>query len=348
MQMHRCNLLLTATLLTMLAVPVLYGQQFAQIDPSSGPFDLENSFVRVTHISIPPHGAISLKTSSVDSIAVSLHECVLKLNSDKGPSEQWAATTGSVIWMQSGAAYSFANQNDTLAELQIAEFLGSLRFNQLRVPYTSYDPVHLDPQHFRTDFENEQLRVLHVSIGPRAETEDVQFSAGVLITLKDSRTISTWRDGNTRDDQLAAGSVSWEQAGLHSIMNPEDKPVDSLLLELKRPFCYDVIDEIPPDPDERYGKAYWKAGQLWESFMFFHQPYEAKGLITVGFKLLPNGRLNGEGVTVLTAFGNDSMVEAAISAVRKAAPFPPLPSANNEGIRYTFLANLPKRPPDCN
>jgi beta-alanine degradation protein BauB len=230
------NLLLTAILLAMLAVPVVFGQQFTQIDLSHGPFDLTNNFVRVIHISIPPHGVVSLKASSVESIAVSLRDCVLKINSDKGSLEQWAATAGSVIWMQSDTAYSFTNQNDMPAELQISEFLGSHRINQVRVPHTSYDPVNVDPQHFRTIFENEQLRVLHLSIGPRAETEDVQFSAGALITLQDSRTISTWRDGKIRDDQRAAGSVSWEQSGLHSIKNMGDKPVDSLLLELKRPF----------------------------------------------------------------------------------------------------------------
>jgi hypothetical protein len=347
MRMHGANLLFTAILLATLAVPVGYGQQFTQIDPSHGPFDLGNSFVHVIHVNIPPHDAISLKASSVESIAVSLHECALKVSSDKGSSEQWAATAGSVMSIRSGTAYSLANQSGTSAELQIAEFLGSYRVDQLRVPYTSYDPVKLDPQRFRTVFENEQLRVLHVSIGPRAETEDAQFSAGVSITLQDSRTIRTWRDGTIRDDQRAAGSVSWEQAGLQSIKNPEDKPVDLLLLELKRPFCYDVDEDVSPDAREWYDKAYWKTGQSWGSFMFFHQPYETKGLITVAFKLQPNGKLNDEGVMVLSAFGNDSMVEAAISAVRKSAPFPPLPRGTNEGVRFTFIANLPKTPPGC-
>ncbi len=250
--------------------------------------------------------------------------------------------------MESDTAFSFTNQNDTSAELQISEFLGSHRINQLGVPHTSYDPVNVDRQHFRTIFENELLRVLHLSIGPGAETEDAQFSAGALIALQDSRTISTWRDGKVRDDQRAAGSVSWEQSGLHSIKNVGEKPVDSLLLELKRPFCYELNEDVAPDELEWYGKSYWKANQLWESFMFFHQPYETKGLITVAFKLQPNGRLTDEGVTVLTAFGNDSMVEAAISAVRKATPFPPMRRAINEGVKLTFEADLPKSPPGCN
>jgi len=345
----RCdNLLSTAIFFATLAVTAVFGQQFTQIDLSHGPFELDNRFVHVLRISIPPHGIASLKASSVEGIAVSLREGVLKITSDKGTSEQWTTNAGSVFRLQADTAYSLTNQNDVAVELQVAELLGSRRIDQLRVPHTSYDPVNVDPRHFQTIFENEQLRVLRVSIQPSAETEDVQFSAGPLITLQDSYSTSTGRDGKVRDDHRGAGSVSWEQSGLHSIKNAGDKPIDSLLLELKRPFCYELNEGMGPDELDFYGKAYWKADQLWSSFMFFHQPYESKGLIRVAFKLQPNGKLTDDGVTVLTAFANDSMVEAAISAVRKAAPYPPLPRAIKEGLTWTFLANLPKDPPGCN
>ncbi len=348
--MRHDNVLYNAILLAILTVSVCRGQQFPQVDLDRVSPDLENKLVRVIHVRIPPNDGISFKASSVESIAVSLHEYALKVSPDKGSPEQWSASAGSVMRMRGGMGYSLANQSDRPAELLIAELLGSNRFDQLVAPHTTFDPVELDPRHFRTVLQNEQLRVVHVSVEPHGETEDAQFSTGVLINLQDTHTIRTRRDGNVQEYQRAAGTVSWEKDGFYSIKNAEEKPVDSVLLEFRRPFCYEVTDsDVPPDAQGWYDKMYWTMLQTWQYEMFWHQPNNAKGIIVVSVKIQPGGKLRDEDVSVISAFASDSMVEAALSAVRKIKPFSPPPAIQKVGeVRFHFLANLPQRPPGCN
>ncbi len=95
------------------------------------------------------------------------------------------------------------------------------------------DPVKVDPNSWKVEFENAQVRVLRVHIPPHGKLGMHEHPANVLITLTDSRVRDTFPDGKTQERELKAGQVTWRAAVKHANENLTDKPTESILVELK-------------------------------------------------------------------------------------------------------------------
>jgi hypothetical protein len=254
--------------------------------PDHAPAELENKNVRVVRLVVPAHESVLLKGFTVESVAVSMREASFKVVPEKGAPEIWEATAGSAMLLHGGVGYLLQNRSDAAAEVLVVELRDSYGFGQINVPHSTFDPVELDPKHFRIALQNEQVRVLRLHAGSREVTESVQFSQGVLISLGDSHTVKILPDGTKSEDHRNAGAVSWEKDGLYSVQNSEEKPVDSLMVEFKRHFCYETQD---PDVD-RAIRPYTdnmkdKVRERW----FKAAPRDArddrKGLVIVNWKI---------------------------------------------------------------
>lgn len=95
------------------------------------------------------------------------------------------------------------------------------------------DPVKVDPNNWKVEFENGQVRVLRVKIGPHGKLGMHEHPANVLITLTDSRVRDIFPDGKTQERELRAGQVVSRAAVKHANENLSDKPTESILVELK-------------------------------------------------------------------------------------------------------------------
>ena len=316
--------------------------------------ELENKHVRVVRLAVPAHESVLLKGLTVESAVVSLRPASLKVIPEKGTPDRWEATVGSATWMRGGVGHSLENTSDAVAEVLVVELRNSYAFGQVSVPRSTFDPVVLDPRHFRVPLENEQLRVLLLHIGPHEVTLDAQFSAGVLISLDDAHTNKAWADGAHDEDRRITGAVSWEKEGLYSIQNLDEEPLDSVLLELKRPFCYEITVPMAgnsPGMGPYLESAMEEVRKKWYKVMPREARHEEKGAVTIQWKIQRDGTVREEDIVVTSAFASDSLIAAALSAIRMVAPFPPLPPTFHEQFakgRFIFLYNLPPHPPDCN
>lgn len=97
------------------------------------------------------------------------------------------------------------------------------------------DPMKVDPQNYKVEFENDKVRVIRVRIGARGKTPTHSHPDAVAIAVTDAKLRHIFPDGKTDDRELKAGSATWTPAVTHAGENLTDKPFEVLLVELKSP-----------------------------------------------------------------------------------------------------------------
>jgi quercetin dioxygenase-like cupin family protein len=110
----------------------------------------------------------------------------------------------------------------------------SLAFQFLTsAPAMAQDPVKVDPQHYKVEFENSQVRVLRIHYGPHEKSVMHWHPGAVAVFLTDGSGKFTFPDGHTQPVDFKAGTMQWTAAGKHLPENVGDKPFEVLLVELK-------------------------------------------------------------------------------------------------------------------
>jgi quercetin dioxygenase-like cupin family protein len=96
------------------------------------------------------------------------------------------------------------------------------------------DPVKVDAKHYKVEFENDQARVLRITYGPHEKSVMHDHPNAVAIFLTDSTVRFTLPDGKTQDANNKAGETLWTPAGKHLPENMSDKPLELILVEMKK------------------------------------------------------------------------------------------------------------------
>ncbi len=95
------------------------------------------------------------------------------------------------------------------------------------------DPVKVDPQHYKVEFENAQVRVLRIHYGPHEKSVMHSHPNSVAVFLTDGQVKFTYPDGKTEDVQVKAGQTQWTKAGKHLPENTGDNAFELILVEMK-------------------------------------------------------------------------------------------------------------------
>lgn len=95
------------------------------------------------------------------------------------------------------------------------------------------DPVNVDSRHYKVEFENAQVRVLHVQYGPHEKSVMHRHPGAVAVFLTDQNATFTLPDGKTVERTGKAGQAIWTPAETHLPENVGDKPLELILVELK-------------------------------------------------------------------------------------------------------------------
>ena len=98
---------------------------------------------------------------------------------------------------------------------------------------SAHDPHvsgHHGPAGFKTEFENEFLEVVRISIGPHEKIpmHDVTPRAVVLLTDQDLKI--TFPNGERREEHHKAGETMWLSGQRHSGKNLSDKPIEFIAI----------------------------------------------------------------------------------------------------------------------
>ena len=95
------------------------------------------------------------------------------------------------------------------------------------------DAVKVDPKHYKVEFENSRVRVLHIQYGPHEKSVMHRHPDAVAIFLAEQDAKFTMPDGKTIERHGKAGQALWTPAETHLPENMGDKPLDVILVELK-------------------------------------------------------------------------------------------------------------------
>jgi hypothetical protein len=86
----------------------------------------------------------------------------------------------------------------------------------------------------KVEFENEHVRVVRAMTGPHERSELRTRRDRVLIFLTDSHEMRTDPKSQKKEVRHKAGEVLWRTASDHQLENLEDRPVEVIVVELKR------------------------------------------------------------------------------------------------------------------
>ena len=97
------------------------------------------------------------------------------------------------------------------------------------------DAVTADPAHFKVQFENDQVRVVHVLQGPHEKSTTHSHPASLLVFLTDIHVRFTYPDGRSEEVRGSAGQTRWIGPVTHQVENLADVPSEVLHIEIKQP-----------------------------------------------------------------------------------------------------------------
>jgi len=96
------------------------------------------------------------------------------------------------------------------------------------------DPLKKDPRHYKLEFENDQVRVIRVKIGPHEKAPMHEHSLNrVTVYLTDQNFQVTGADGKATVVQHKEGEAAWGTPASHKEENLSDKPFEALVVEIK-------------------------------------------------------------------------------------------------------------------
>lgn len=99
---------------------------------------------------------------------------------------------------------------------------------------SAQDATVADPDHYKVEVENDQVRIVRVSYGPGERSVMHEHPAHVAVILGDDQLWKTTsEDGETQEVEGALGQVIWAEAGTHLPENPTDRRQEVVLIEIK-------------------------------------------------------------------------------------------------------------------
>ena len=114
---------------------------------------------------------------------------------------------------------------------------------------SAQEPTKVDSKHYKVVLENDHVRVLRITYGPKEKSVMHEHPAGVVTFLTDSKMKFTFPDGKTADSPGKAGDVLLTPAGKHLPENMGDKPFEAILVELKgKPAAHAPAPAATPAP----------------------------------------------------------------------------------------------------
>ncbi len=95
------------------------------------------------------------------------------------------------------------------------------------------EPVEVDPDLYKLEFENERVRVLRISYEPGEKSVMHRHPASVAVFLTDQKAKFAAPDGTEREAANELGETNWSEAEQHLPENIGDQSMELILVEVK-------------------------------------------------------------------------------------------------------------------
>ena len=110
-------------------------------------------------------------------------------------------------------------------------------------PTFGQDATAVDSDHYKIEFENDEVRVLRITYGPHEKSVMHEHPDAIAVTLTDGKMLMHLPDGGTADSDMTAGQIFWTPAVTHLPENVTGEEITVLLIEMKDDDAGDMDDD---------------------------------------------------------------------------------------------------------
>ena len=201
--------------LAVLAAAALWGQTPAQ---SPNPSSIDTAQARVILATEQPHRPGALHEHATNRVQIYLNSGVTTLTGPTGKVERIEYKAGDVRWSLAGGRHISENITDQPVRIVEIELKNKPHPG---MKMSDLDPLKVDPNHYRLELENDQVRVLRVRFGPGEKGVQHEHSLNhIVVYLNDQR-------------KGKAGEFRLDPPETHSEENPLDYAVERIAIDLK-------------------------------------------------------------------------------------------------------------------
>lgn len=197
-----------------------------EVDPAHHNVVLENDQVRVVRWVIPV-GDKTLNHSHPNNLNINLTDYDGRVATPDGKTSEVHDKAGSLSWRQAGI-----HRVENLGSQPMEGILVEPKRPASSRPGGSADPVVVDPDHEKVEFENEQIRVIreHCHAGEKVVMHGHPDNVQVLLT--NMKVKLTTCEGKTAAITGMVGEVRWRPATQHSAQILAT-PFEQIVVEMK-------------------------------------------------------------------------------------------------------------------
>ncbi len=157
-----------------------------------------------------------------------------RLNFLDGSTQVLKWQTGTVLWSPA-LGFHYSDAHWSTGPGPTAHFIAIKKPGYPgKVVGTALDPLRVDPRDFTLVFENSQVRVLRLKVGPRQSVPMHEYSLGHLVVcITDQNVRETSPEGKAVVTQHKVGDFNWDGPSKRKVDNLTDKPLETVVVELK-------------------------------------------------------------------------------------------------------------------
>ncbi len=192
---------------------------------------VNNDDVRVLSVVVQPHEPTKMHQHTSNRVMIYLQPGTQDFKFQDGGHITLRWRAGEARWSPAAGMH--------IAEITSAEPVNIVEIELKkkgagRAPDTPLDPLKIDPKHYKPEFENDQVRVFRVIVGPHVATPMHEHTLKRIVTyLTDANVRVTGADGKVETQHHKASDVVWGEHAKHSEQNLSDKPFEVVVTELK-------------------------------------------------------------------------------------------------------------------
>lgn len=198
---------------------------------NASPVKFDTPEVRVLEVTTSPGQKSPLHQHDMNRVMIYLDDGHMTLTGSPGPVQDVRWKAGDVRWSPAAGPHISENVGPTpyrIVELELKNKGGPL-------PVTPFDPVRVDPKHYKVEFENDQVRVLRARYGPgEAGPIHEHILNRVTVFLTDQHMKVTSAEGKVDEARGAAGEIRLGGPAKHQEQNLNSSPFEIIAVELKR------------------------------------------------------------------------------------------------------------------
>jgi oxalate decarboxylase/phosphoglucose isomerase-like protein (cupin superfamily) len=200
------------------------------LSQAPSPVVINNDQVRVVKAADEPHHRSAPHEHTMNRVMVYLDAGRMKITGASGKAEVSRWKAGEVRWSPARGTHTSENVGDKPFRIVEVELKGTPQ----PAEYPALDPVKVDPQHYKVEFENDQVRVTRARYGSHEKGVMHEHKLNrVVVYLTDADTTVMEPGGKPSEARHQAGEVVFGGPAKHLEKNLSSRAFEVMVVELK-------------------------------------------------------------------------------------------------------------------